>query len=82
MNEYIFILYNMYTGNLDFIEKSLSRGDPIYGIISLATDTLDAMRTGMVEQSITEEQRRDFDKGMSKMLAGLREINLLLSKLE
>ncbi len=70
----------MYTSNINFIKKMVKDGHPPYNIVSFLCDTVDAMRTGLVNVDATEEQRRKFEEAMSKIVEGLSDLDVCLDE--
>lgn len=70
----------MYTSNINFIRKMVTDGQPPYNIVSFLCDTVDAMRTGLVNVEATDDQRRKFEAAMTKIVEGLGELDVCLDE--
>ena len=68
----------MFEENINFIKESIKEGNPSYGIISLLSDTFDAMRTEIRDDSIDSKKRLKFDKAIGKILDGMKDLDKLI----
>lgn len=71
----------MFQENIEFIKKSIESGNPEYGIISLAADTLDAMRSLVAEEHFEEVDRYQFVASMGKILEGMYGLDEIIEKI-
>ena len=64
--------------NLAFLKGSVKRGDPAYGILSLTSDSLDTLRTHLLEIAFSTEQRLEFDGAMSEILTAMIRLDQII----
>lgn len=69
----------MLESNIDFLKSSVARGDPEYGILSMASDVLDDLRTHLLGRTFHGEHRNEFNNAMNGVITSLEKLDFLIN---
>lgn len=69
----------MLENNIDFMKSSIARGDPEYGILSMASDVFDDLRTHLLGKTFSGENRTEFNSAMINVIASLEKLDSLIN---
>lgn len=71
----------MYKNNIELIINATNRNEPPYGILSLISDTFEAMKTDTAHTEMDEEIRKQFVSSMKDLVSGMIKMDSVIQNL-